>query len=420
MNSRNYAGHWERPDWMYDQVRKIELLIKTPELIALKERSLPLFQQHLAKEFSEFFQHYTKIFFRVIHGKLNGPLFLMLLKQRQKMDNGEIAWDEGNQEVIGASFNLLLRKLPQDMQDKIKEAYRLLASCKVCPRSCGVNRLKGEIGFCKAGLKAMVSSFHAHFGEEPPISGRNGSGTIFFTHCSLRCVFCQNHPISQLGEGREVSISELAGMMLKLQNQGCHNINFVTPTHYMPQILEAIAVARKKGLRLPLVYNCGGYESLEALKKLDGVIDIYMPDMKYSRDAVAKKYSFAPDYFEVSKKAVKEMHRQVGDLKVDKGIAKRGLLIRHLVMPDGLAGSSEIFDFIVKELSPNTYVNIMAQYYTCHKAFKFPEISRRITHREYMETIKLAKDKGLHQGSRQVLDTINRVRIPEWTDNLRS
>ncbi len=306
------------------------------------------------------------------------------------------------------------------MGDRVREAYKLLESCRICPRNCGANRLKGEIGFCKAGLKPMVSSFHAHFGEEPPISGHSGSGTIFFTHCSLRCVFCQNHPISQLAEGKEVSVEELADMMLKLEKQGCHNINFVTPTHYMPQILDAVSVAKNKGLRLSLVYNCGGYESLEALEILDGIIDIYMPDMKYSDDAVSKKYSFALDYFLVSKRVVKEMHRQVGDLAIEKGIAKRGLLIRHLVMPDRLAGSEAIFDFIVKELSPNTYVNIMAQYYPCHLAFRFPEISRRITHREYTQALTLAKQKGLSRGFRQVLATIDRERIPEWTDDLRS
>jgi putative pyruvate formate lyase activating enzyme len=305
------------------------------------------------------------------------------------------------------------------MQDKIKRAYKLMESCRLCPRKCGINRLKAEIGFCRAGIKPMVSSFHAHFGEEPPISGYNGSGTIFFTHCSLRCVFCQNYPISHLAEGKEISVEELADIMLKLESGLCHNINFVTPTHYMPQILEAGFVAKEKGLKIPLVYNCGGYESLEALEILDGIIDIYMPDMKYSDVSVAKKYSTAPDYFEINKKAVKEMYRQVGDLKIEKGIAKKGLLIRHLVMPDGLAGSKKIFEFIAKELSPDTYVNIMAQYYPCHLAFKFPEISRRISHNEYLQVLKIAKEEGLSRGFKQALTTIDRIRIPEWTDDLR-
>ena len=305
------------------------------------------------------------------------------------------------------------------MTDKIKQAYRLMEKCSICPRRCGVNRLKGQVGFCKAGLLPMVSSFHGHFGEEPPISGRNGSGTIFFTHCSLRCVFCQNYPISQLSQGKEVSVKELAEMMLKLEREGCHNINFVTPTHYMPQILEAVFIAKEKGLKIPLVYNCGGYESMEALEILDGIIDIYMPDMKYSSDAAAKKYSNAPDYFKINKAAVKEMYRQVGGLKIEKGIAKRGLLIRHLVLPGDLAGSQKIFEFIADELSPDIYVNIMAQYYPCHLAFKFPEISRRIRHAEYMEALRIAKEKGLSGGFRQVLNTIDRSRIPEWTDDLK-
>ena len=303
--------------------------------------------------------------------------------------------------------------------DKLRQAYKLLESCILCPRKCGVNRLKGETGFCKAGLKPMVSSVHAHFGEEPPISGFKGSGAIFFTHCSLRCVFCQNYPISQLGKGREVSIEELSEMMLGMQKQDCHNINFVTPSHFMPQILEAVFLAKEKGLNVPLVYNCGGYESLEALKILDSVIDIYMPDMKYSDIEVSKKYSLAPDYFEVSKKAVKEMYKQVGNLKVEKGVAKKGLLVRHLVLPNGLAGSGKIFDFIVRELSPHIYVNIMAQYYPCHLACKFPEINRRITHKEYMDALRLAKEIGLSGGFRQVVSTIDRARIPEWTDNLK-
>lgn len=283
-----------------------------------------------------------------------------------------------------------------------------------------MNRLKGQIGFCKAGLLPMVSSFHAHFGEEPPISGRNGSGTIFFTHCSLRCVFCQNHPISQSGQGKEISAEELAGMMLELERQGCHNINFVTPTHYMPEILEAVFIAREKGLKVPLVYNCGGYESMEALEILDGIIDIYMPDMKYSDNEPAKRYSNARDYFEINKIAVKEMYRQAGDLKIERGIAKKGLLIRHLVLPGGLAGSRKIFEFIADELSPGTYVNIMAQYYSCHLAGRFPEIDRRITAGEYMEAIRLAEKAGLKNGFRQVISTIKRQRIPEWTDDFKA
>lgn len=305
------------------------------------------------------------------------------------------------------------------MNNKVEKAYKLMEKCCICPRKCGVNRLRAETGFCKAGLLPMVSSFHAHFGEEPPISGKNGSGTIFFTHCSLRCVFCQNHPISQLGQGKEVSVKEVSEMMLKLQAEGCHNINFVTPTHYMPQILEAVFIAKESGLKIPLVYNSGGYESMEALEILDGIIDIYMPDMKYSENEPAKKYSNAPDYFEINKAAVKEMHRQTGDLKIEKGIARKGILIRHLVLPENSAGSRKIFEFIASELSPETYVNIMAQYYSCHLADKFPEIDRGITAREYMNAIREAEKAGLKNGFRQVMSTIKRKRIPEWTDNLK-
>ncbi|MFH1479005.1 MAG: radical SAM protein [Candidatus Omnitrophota bacterium] len=312
------------------------------------------------------------------------------------------------------------------MKNEIKQAYKMMEGCSLCPRNCGVNRLKGEIGFCKAGLKPMFSSAHLHFGEEPPISGKNGSGTIFLTHCSLRCCFCQNHPISQLRQDNVVGIEQcsipttkLSDIMLGLEKQGAHNINFVTPTHYMPQVLEAIMIAKDKGLTIPIVYNCGGYESFEALKLLKGVVDIYLPDMKYSDDLVAKKYSSAPDYFEVNKIAIKEMYDQVGMLEVEDGIAKKGLLIRHLVLPGNIQGSEKIFSFIIKELSPDIYVNIMAQYYPCHLAHKFPEINRRITHKEYMDTIRLAKKMGLKGGFRQVLSTINRLKIPEWTDDLK-
>ena len=321
------------------------------------------------------------------------------------------------------------------MNNRVKEAYKLMEKCRICPRKCGVNRLKGQAGFCNAGLLSMISSFHAHFGEEPPISGRNGSGTIFFTHCSLRCVFCQNHPISQIGRGKEASAEELAGMMLKLQDEGCHNINFVTPTHYMPEILEAVFIARGKGLKAPLVYNCGGYESMEALDILDGIIDIYMPDMKYSNNTSAKKYSNAHDYFEINKIAIKEMYRQVGNLKMHRGIANKGILIRHLVLPENLAGSQKIFEFIADELSLDTYVNIMAQYYPRHSVGteqcsvptmkndplqNFPEINRRITTKEYTDAIKLAQKTGLKNGFRQIMSTIKRKRIPEWTDNLKT
>ncbi|OIN96601.1 radical SAM protein [Candidatus Desantisbacteria bacterium CG1_02_38_46] len=300
------------------------------------------------------------------------------------------------------------------LEERVKEAYSLLSPCHLCPRNCKVNRLKDKRGYCKAGLLPEIASFHPHYGEEPPISGCMGSGTIFFSHCSLRCVFCQNYSLSQMGEGSEVSIEELANIMLKLQKLGCHNINFVTPTHYTAQILTALVIAKEKDLKIPLVYNCGGYESVETLKILDGIIDIYMPDFKYGDNASAKKYSSAPDYVEVAKSAHKEMHRQVGDLVIENGVAVKGLLIRHLVMPDVRACSDRVFEFIAKELSPDTAVNIMAQYYPTHLAYKYPEIDRFPTINEYSQALQTAKDTGLNYGWRQTVSTLVREKKPEW------
>jgi len=283
-----------------------------------------------------------------------------------------------------------------------EELNVLLENCRICPRNCQVNRLKDEKGFCGAGRGVVVSSYNLHFGEEPPISGHRGSGTIFFTHCNLRCCFCQNYPISQLGNGRDVEISDLAKMMLKLQDLGAHNINFVTPTHFVPQIVEALELAAGNGLRIPLVYNSGGYDSRDTLLLLDGIIDIYMPDAKYSDPNSARTYSRASDYFEVNRKALLEMYRQVGDLKMDReGIAMKGLLIRHLVMPQDIAGSREVLEFIAKKISKNTYMSIMAQYHPAHLAFEFPELSRRITKKEYDVVLKIADELGLERGWRQ-------------------
>jgi len=249
---------------------------------------------------------------------------------------------------------------------------------------------------CRTGERAVVSSYHAHFGEESPLVGYHGSGTIFFSWCNLRCQFCQNYEISQLGHGREVEPEELALMMLHLQGQGCHNINFVSPTHVVPQILAALALATEKGLRVPLVYNTGGYDHLETLALLDGVIDIYMPDMKYSDEATARRLSKIKSYPGVNRQAVKEMHRQVGDLVLDeKGIAQRGLLVRHLVLPRGLAGTSQVVEFLAKEISTDTYLNVMDQYRPCYKTDQFPEISRRPTQQEIAEAVSLARRAGL-------------------------
>jgi putative pyruvate formate lyase activating enzyme len=309
-----------------------------------------------------------------------------------------------------------MKKITQEIIDKF---YKLLTPCRVCPRACGVDRLQGELGNCKAGIKPKISSHHQHFGEEPPLVGKHGSGTIFFTCCNLHCCYCQNYEISQLGMGREVTVDKLSQMMLELQNLGCHNINFVTPTPWVPQIVEALSIAQKKGLHLPLVYNCGGYESVETLNLLDGVIDIYMPDIKYADNKHAEKYSQCPDYWDRVRPALKEMYLQVGDLVVENGIAKKGLLIRHLVLPKDIAGSARCLEFISKELSHSTVVNVMAQYYPTFHADHFPEINRRITAQEYRYALEELKKRGLDSGFQQTIDTIYRTIVPEWTDDLK-
>jgi putative pyruvate formate lyase activating enzyme len=289
------------------------------------------------------------------------------------------------------------RKLSSaELWDKVRVAEGILKKCNLCPRNCKVDRTAGNVGFCRTGDKPFVASWGPHFGEERPLVGRLGSGTIFFSFCNLGCIFCQNWTISHLGEGNEISFEKLAHIMLEIQDMGCHNINLVTPTHQMPMILHSIAIASEMGLNIPIVYNCGGYESLEAIKILDGVIDIYMPDFKYSDPQMALKYSKAKDYPEKAKAAIKEMHRQVGDLIIDeRGIALRGLLVRHLVLPEGIAGTKEIVRFIAEEISRNTYINIMDQYYPCYKAFEHPPLDRRITTKEYSEAVKMALDAAL-------------------------
>lgn len=258
--------------------------------------------------------------------------------------------------------------------------------------------MNGEIGQCRTANEAIVSSFGPHFGEEAPLVGRHGSGTIFFAYCNLHCVFCQNYSISQLGEGSTVDSAELAGMMLSLQTRGCHNINLVSPTHVVPFILEALEVAASKGLQLPIVYNTGGYDSVAMLELLDGIVDIYMPDMKYSGAKVGEEFSGVKRYPQVNRAAVKEMHRQVGDLQTDElGVATRGLLVRHLVLPDGLAGTEGVVKFLAEEISPNTYLNIMAQYHPCYHAADYPPLSRPITREEFSAAMALARRHGLHR-----------------------
>lgn len=286
-----------------------------------------------------------------------------------------------------------------ELHKKVLLAYEILKECRLCPRQCRVNRLENQKGFCKAGENPVISSAHPHFGEEPPLVGKYGSGTIFMTYCNLGCLYCQNYEISHLGIGKKISVEDFAQTMLTLQRQGCHNINLVTPTHFVPPILAALELAIPAGLFIPLVYNCGGYESLESLKLLEGVVDIYMPDAKYGSSEVAQKYSSAPDYPAVMEMALKEMHRQVGDLITDEeGIAQRGLLVRHLVLPEGLAGTEKVMPFIARELSPHTYVNIMDQYYPCYRAIEFPEINRRITLKEYQVAVAIARKYGLYRG----------------------
>ncbi len=289
-----------------------------------------------------------------------------------------------------------LRLSLKELTKRAEQAVAMLADCTVCAQECHVDRTAGERGFCRGGRLAAVSSWGPHFGEESVLVGRHGSGTIFFTHCNLACRFCQNCDISQHGEGEEVSAEELAGIMLEVQRMGCHNVNLVSPSHYVPQILEALVIAVKNGLKIPLVYNTGGYDALETLALLNGIVDIYMPDIKFGDDGLGAKYSRAPRYFSVAKTAVKEMHRQVGDLQVDeRGIATRGLLIRHLVMPGNLARTEEVMKFIAEEVSSDTFVNIMDQYYPAHEARKYPELSRRISREEYRRAVEMARAAGL-------------------------
>lgn len=284
------------------------------------------------------------------------------------------------------------------LKEKVEQAYAILERCRLCPRSCGVNRLAGRKGYCRSpGKVAVVYGAHPHFGEELPLVGSFGSGTIFFSHCNLRCVFCQNWPIAHEGLGKEVQDEDIAEMMLYLQRLGCHNINVVTPTHVMPNIVGATRIALQKGLKVPLVYNTGGYDSLEAVKLLDGIVDIYLPDLKFMEGSQSRMYTGgAADYPEVAKKAIKEMYRQVGDLLVhEQGVALRGLMIRHLVMPNRIAGTKEFVQWVARELSPTVYVNIMAQYRVEHRAFEYPKIARAITVEEFVEAVKWAEEAGL-------------------------
>jgi putative pyruvate formate lyase activating enzyme len=285
------------------------------------------------------------------------------------------------------------------LRDRVTRLRALEKTCVLCPRQCGAHRFEGDYGVCRATDQVIVSSASPHYGEEPPLVGSSGSGTIFFTSCNLKCQYCQNYDISQLRMGHPVSIERLADMMLSLQSLGCHNINLVSPTHYVPQIVEALVIAAERGLAIPLVYNCGGYESVATLRLLEHIVDIYMPDIKYSSNEIARRYSGARDYWDVVRPALKEMYRQVGDLELDdRGLAVRGLIIRHLVLPNGIAGSREVMDFIAGQVSLNAYVNIMDQYRPLHHAHRIPVLNRGVTRDEYDAVLVLARTMGLHRG----------------------
>lgn len=282
-----------------------------------------------------------------------------------------------------------------ELKKRVEQAFKQLSDCTICPWDCHVNRLEGEIGVCRVAKKAIVSSYMPHHGEEEPLVGTKGSGTIFFSFCNLRCIFCQNYELSQWGEGKEVSEEQIAAMMLSLQNRGCHNINLVTPSHVVPQILKALLIAIPAGLKVPLVYNSSGYDSLETLKLLDGIIDIYMPDFKFSRNDLAKELSRTPNYADITKKAIKEMHKQVGDLQIENGLATKGLIIRHLVLPNHLDNTRKVLSYIAEDLSKDTYLNLMDQYYPAYKAHKHPVLKRPLTSKEFKEALSLAKELGL-------------------------
>lgn len=291
-----------------------------------------------------------------------------------------------------------------EIRRRAEEAVRRLERCTACPRNCGVNRLADKTAACKTGRHARVSSYFPHFGEEDPLRGWNGSGTIFFSWCNLRCVFCQNFDISHVGEGVATRPERLAAMMLALQAQGCHNINLVTPEHVVPQILESLPFAIEGGLRLPIIYNTSAYDAFESLCLMDGIVDVYMPDFKFWDPELSLRYLRARDYPEAARVAIKEMHRQVGALIIgEDGLARRGVLLRHLVMPGGVAGTKEVMDWLARELSPHTYVNIMEQYHPAGRVSsqKFSEINRRITSWEYEEAVRMARQAGLHRFDRR-------------------
>ncbi|MFW6111470.1 MAG: radical SAM protein [Candidatus Bipolaricaulota bacterium] len=295
-----------------------------------------------------------------------------------------------------ASYLSLEKGVIQKRVEKLKNQLR---DCNICARECGVDRLGEERGECEVGERIRISSVTPHFGEESPLVGTNGSGTIFLASCNLSCVYCQNYELSQFHQGNQATIDHVAEKMLELQERGCHNINWVSPSHFVPQLVEALMEAKEQDLEIPIVYNTGGYDNPETLKLLDGIVDIYMPDIKYSSNRAGLKYSKVPDYWDVSRKAVGEMWDQVGDLTLDEhGIAQQGLLVRHLILPEGVAGTEEVLKFLAKEISEDTYVNLMKQYRPCWKASEFGELNRRITRDEFYRAKDLATELGLRHG----------------------
>lgn len=310
--------------------------------------------------------------------------------------------------AAGPSPGYLQLAARRELARRVAQGRALLESCCLCPRRCGVNRIAGEIGYCGAGATPRVASHGPHQWEEPPISGTRGSGTIFFSHCTARCIFCQNYPISQLGTGNDWTVDRLSDAMLSLQARGCHNINLVTPTHYAANIVEAVARACEQGLRIPILYNTSGYDTLETLAMLDGVVDIYLPDAKYADDAVAHELSGFVGYVDANRAALLEMRRQVGvDLVLDeKGIARRGMIIRHLVLPNNLSQSVEIMRWIADTIGSDVHVSLMSQYFAAYKAVEHPQLKRRIYHREYREVLAAVDALGLENGWRQELDRV--------------
>lgn len=285
-----------------------------------------------------------------------------------------------------------LKKISGLLKDSLKK-------CAICPRKCGIDRTSGKLGYCRAPANPVVYSFQAHHGEEPPISGKRGSGTIFFSHCNMKCVYCQNYYFSQLDKGREVTIEKLSEIMMHLQKMGCHNINLVSPSHFVPQIVSALEIACQKGLDIPIVYNTSGYELTETLKSLAGIIDIYLPDMRYAEDGMALKYSDAPDYVKHNRASLIEMQGQVGDLVVDSsGIAIKGLIIRLLALPDAISGTEESMKFIKDNISKNAYLSIMSQYYPTFKAYNYKELSRVVSAGEYKNVVDACRLLELNNG----------------------